>query len=133
MILLILVIVQQHSADGIELTQEENSSDIEEILLDLNPNLILNTDTPENMLIGTVQVLTISKKSYKTLQINKDNPYFTLIGDKLFLKDSGGKLFKNININSVTFFISAIDFNEPPGVFKVTENLALNLYFLLNF
>jgi hypothetical protein len=97
--------------------KEANSGDIEDIILDLNPEVVLNSDTPENTLVGTIIVLTFSRKAYKLLQISDNNPYFHLRSEQLFLKASGDKLLKDVN--SIMLSINATDFSDPPGVLNV--------------
>jgi hypothetical protein len=92
-------------------------SDIEDVILDLDPNVILNADTPAKTYVGSILVLTYSQKSYQSLSINKDDPYFDLVDNKLYLKNSGANLLQNIN--SIVLTVSVTDTNTPPGLFTV--------------
>jgi hypothetical protein len=79
--------------------------------------VVLNMDTPENALVGTLIVLTFSRNPYKKLQISDDDPYFYIKSESVYLKASGGRLFKNVN--SVMLSVNATDFGRPPGVLNV--------------
>jgi hypothetical protein len=96
-----------------------NSGDIEDIILDLNQAVVLNIDTPENTLVGTLIVLTFSRKAYKKLQVSDDDPYFYIKSENLYLKGSGQRLFKNVT--SVMLSVNATDFGKPPGVLNVMK------------
>ena len=49
--------------------------------------------------------------------IDEDNEFVYLVDEKLYLKDSGNIILQNVN--HITFEVTAIDANEPPGLFSV--------------
>ena len=97
--------------------QDNPSSDIEDIILLLNDGLVLNLESPANTLIGEVLVLTYSRKKPRSVVISPENHLVYLVGEKLFLRDSGNVILRDVN--HILFEVTATDSNDPPGSFSV--------------
>lgn len=87
-------------------------------MLILAPGLVLNVESPANTYIGDILVLTFSKRPARSVYLSQESPYVYLIGEKLYLKDSGNVILQSIN--HFMFEIIAADGNEPPGTFSVS-------------
>lgn len=90
-------------------------SDIENIVLNLIPNLRLTQNTPVGSLIATVTVSTFSNLNYSEIEIIDEDPFFYLESEKLYLKRP---FFKNQQFAFVT--ILAKDLFNPEIDFTVS-------------
>ena len=84
-----------------------------DIVLEFNPNTILNIDTPDNALVGEVEVISSNPDGVYRVTISPDDPHFYLDPEtfELRLKKSGAILFKDIN--SVLLAITATEIGDP--------------------
>ncbi|RNA43047.1 hypothetical protein BpHYR1_042911 [Brachionus plicatilis] len=82
--------------------------DIQNIFLNLEPSIRLNSKTPVDSLIASIIVATHSNQSYTAIRIVDEDPFFYLKSDKLYLKRP---IFMNQQFVYVT--ISAQDMFNP--------------------
>jgi hypothetical protein len=95
-------------------TKSNNSSDIKDIILEMDSNIVLNQNTPANLFVGKLIVLTHSQRACSSLSIDDANEFFYLRGDKLFFrKSTGSSSTLPKNMTSISLDIRATDYKYP--------------------